>query len=166
MPTITFHVDGLPAPQPRTKARAMIRKLGKRIVPIGQVYDPGDADDWKAMVALEARNYTPRKPLEDLVELEIRVFLPRPEKYRRAKDPDGPMRCGSRGDWDNYGKAIGDVLTQLGFWRDDNQVWRGVVEKYYAPKLGKPGAEVTLRWEEMPIAPAPDPSLFADEASS
>lgn len=147
--TIEFHVDGTPMPQPRTKARAMIKRLHTgRLVPVGRVYNPGDADDWKALVALAAREHAPLHEITGPVELVLEIHLPRPQALYRAKDPPQAIPHTGRGDVDNFAKVVMDVLTSLGFWRDDKQVSDLVVRKRWAAKGLKPGMDLVLTWDD------------------
>jgi Holliday junction resolvase RusA-like endonuclease len=147
--TIEFHVDGIPKPQPRTKARGKIitGKQGEPVA-VGSVYTPAVADDWKAMIVLFAREHVPAMPIRGPVELDCRVFMPRPEYMHAAKYPPGPLRHTGRGDPDNLGKCVMDILTQLGFYLDDKQVWKLIVEKLYAAKGLRPGMDVWLTWDD------------------
>jgi len=131
-----FDVQGLPKGQPR--AKACIRGTH------AAVYDPGTAEGWKAQVALAAQPFLPPAPLDCPLRLTIVLFFPRPQRLMRAKDPEGPILCTAKPDFDNAAKAIADCLTQIGMWRDDKLVCSHMFEKYYTAKLSRPGAAIQI----------------------
>ena len=47
-------------------------------------------------------------------------------------------------DAENWFKELADVMTQLGYWEDDNQIVDLRIVKYYAEK-----ASIVIRWEEL-----------------
>lgn len=132
----SFWVDGAPKAQPRPRAF----RRGDRAA----VFDPGTAEQWKGLVALASREFRPDAPVEGPVAVELRFFLPRPKARSRAKDPHGEMPCTSKPDADNLAKAVLDALTQEGWWRDDAQVVRLAVEKWWHAKGGRPGMSATI----------------------
>jgi len=72
-------------------------------------------------------------------------LLKRPKRLYRKKDPDGIIPHAAKPDRDNLDKAVLDVLTTLGFWRDDGQISAGRIDKYYHAKGDKPGARITIK---------------------
>jgi len=50
-------------------------------------------------------------------------------------------------DCDNVSKAVLDALTRAGLWRDDSQVQREQIEKWYAAINEVPHLEITIEWE-------------------
>lgn len=48
-----------------------------------------------------------------------------------------------RRDIDNYSKAVFDALTHGGFWKDDSQVVRQIIEKHNPVRGGKVEIYVT-----------------------
>jgi Holliday junction resolvase RusA-like endonuclease len=138
---ITFTVDGLPKGQPRP--RACTRRIGNRIV--ARVHEAGTAEGWKGLIAVVATPLRPSSPLLCPVEVSIRFRLPRPKSLCRRKDPDGELLALCKPDLDNAAKAVLDCLTQIGWWRDDAQVVRLIVEKVYHAKDGRPGADISIR---------------------
>lgn len=53
----------------------------------------------------------------------------------KGKHKDGEYRT-SKPDTDNLVKLLKDVMTELGFWKDDAQVASEVIEKYWAAVPG------------------------------
>ena len=139
---IEFDVIGIPKGQPR--GRAFIR--GKH----ASVHPDHSADDWKALVAIEARKHLQDKPIEGAVEVRACFRFPRIKKhYRTGKysdqlRPDAPSQHVGTPDFDNLAKAVCDVLTQLGMWRDDCQVCDGHVIKRYVREGERPGMSISI----------------------
>jgi len=139
--TIQFFVRGKPKPQGRP--RAVVRKFGDTVR--AATFNPDTAEAWKGMVIEEAKVHIPPSPWEGPVWMHLLAFMPRPKSKCRAKDPDGYMWCpGYRNDFDNLGKPICDILTHLGFYRDDGQIVSGHVDKMYHEKGGYPGMRISL----------------------
>jgi Holliday junction resolvase RusA-like endonuclease len=139
---ITFRVSGIPKAQPRP--RAFARNIGGKAV--ARVYESGTAEGWKSQIAIASREHTPVVPIEGPVIVDVTFFMPRPKRLCRKSDPDGWVPCTSKPDRDNLDKAVLDCMTQLGWWRDDAQVYAGKVEKFYHEKNGSPGATITVIW--------------------
>lgn len=137
--TITFHVEGEPKPQPRARATTRGAKPGR-----ARVYNPADADQWKAFVGAAARRYAPAEPLDVPVTVELRFYFSRPAKLNRAASPGEPIRHAVNPDADNCEKAVLDVLTNLGFWTDDGRVSDLITRKRYVEKGGMPGLVVSI----------------------
>lgn len=132
---IQFFVQGEPKPQPRP--RAFARKMGDKFV--ARVFDAGTAEGWKAQIAVAAKPFLPAEPLDGPIALRVTFNLPRPKAHLKK---DGSVKDGaplwhtSRPDLDNYVKAVCDALTQIGMWRDDNQVADMSLRKQYGPQAG------------------------------
>ena len=127
---IRFTVDGIPKGQPRPRAFAFNGKA--------RVYDAGTAEGWKSLVALSAKPHLPTQPIEGPILLDIEFFMPRPKSHFRKAGlkPDAPQFHTGKPDADNLVKAVMDVLTQLGVWRDDAQVGTLRVRKGFADRPG------------------------------
>jgi len=140
--SIDFDVIGIPKGQPR--GRAFIR--GKH----ASIHPDHSADDWKALVAIEARKHLPDKPIEGPVSVSACFRFPRIKgHYRTGKHSDqlrldAPAFHTGRPDRDNLDKAVLDVLTQLGMWRDDCQVCEGQIEKRYVRDGERPGMLISI----------------------
>jgi len=136
---MTIWVDGIPKGQPRVRAYVRGKHAG--------VYDPGTADAWKMTVRAEVLKHWDHKPIEGPVRLLLDIGLPRPKSHFRhtgivrEKAPDHHT---SKPDVDNLAKAIMDVLTDIGIWRDDSQVCYLLVAKRYSLKPG-----VAIVYEEV-----------------
>jgi Holliday junction resolvase RusA-like endonuclease len=135
-PVCAFDVQGIPKGQPRP--RAFVRNGH------ASVYDKGTAESWKSDIALAARTYLPRSPLDCPLRLTVAFFFPRPVRLFRKSDPDGAIPHTAKPDADNALKAVMDCLTAIGMWRDDALVCSTVVEKFYAAKTQAPGAVIQI----------------------
>lgn len=69
----------------------------------------------------------PEQPLDGALEVKMKLYPP--DKRRR--------------DIDNYSKAVFDALTHGGFWKDDSQVVRQIIEKHNPVRGGKVEIYVT-----------------------
>lgn len=141
MNPIRFFVAGIPKPQPRP--RAFARKFGDKWQ--ARVYDASTAEGWKSLVAAAAKPYVPFPPLQGPIRCDITFWMPRPKTHYRTNGelrPAAPVWHSSRGDRDNFDKAVLDTLTQLGMWDDDGQVCIGLIQKVYG---SRPGAEIVIQ---------------------
>lgn len=129
-----FFVHGTPKGQPRPRAYSRGGKAG--------VYDPKTADEWKAMVGWEARRHefdAGQAP----VQVTLQFWMPRPKSHYGAKGlkATAPRLHTAKPDSDNLAKGVLDMLTQMGYWRDDAQV----VVLHVAKAYGKvPGCDVLV----------------------
>ena len=87
----------------------------------------------------ELRSYAPTSPITGAVSLSIDFDYFTPTKKRRGKWKT------TRPDCDNLVKILIDCMTKLGFWLDDAQVARLVVNKRYAE--GEQ-AQMVISWRE------------------
>jgi len=124
---LAFHVNGIPKAQPRVKAYRRGNFVG--------VFDPGSANEWKARVAIAARDYAPPQQLQGPLMLEMKFLMPRPKAHYRSNGElrdDPPSHHISKPDLDNLAKAVMDAISDLGtIWRDDSQVAEVRMSKVY-----------------------------------
>lgn len=112
----------------------------------GRTYTPKATEQAEAEQAELLRPYTPSAPLEGALACRLIYALPIPAswpKKERARARLGEVMPTGKPDVDNAGKLTLDVLTGLGWWKDDAQVVSLVVEKVYAER---PGVRVEV-WE-------------------
>lgn len=134
--TIRFRVDGEPKGQPRVRAVRRGSHAG--------VFTPGTADGWKSCVKMAALPHRPEAPIDAAVGVRLIVLFKRPGRLMRAKTPAGRLRHTGAIDADNAAKAVLDALTDIGLWVDDRQVCELRVEKWYAAKGERTGAEIEV----------------------
>lgn len=79
------------------------------------------------------------------VMLECRFYLPRPLRFMRKRDPEGPMAHTNKPDLDNLYKSVQDAMAGL-LWRDDSQVVSYGPDhgKFYHEKAGQPRLELAV----------------------
>jgi Holliday junction resolvase RusA-like endonuclease len=127
-------IYGDPKGQPR--ARAFARKMGAKHV--ARMYDSDVADAWKRAVDLGIE----REQIVSLVdpvgafEVKLTFFFRRPKSHYGKGGhvkASAPVFHVSKPDADNLAKLVLDRITRGGqIWRDDSQVAKLRVEKYWA----------------------------------
>ena len=80
--------------------------------------------------------HRPAVPLDQALAVRIRMVYPWPKSARKRDRETTQPHQGAHPDVDNAYKLIGDVLTHLGFWRDDGLVSDLHVSKWRGPKPG------------------------------
>ena len=94
----------------------------------------------RALLTELFREHAPASPLTGPLELFVRWTYP----YRKAeprKNRHAPKPCDKRPDCDNLAKGLQDVMTELGFWGDDGQIWALSFRKQWGVT---PGIEVII----------------------
>ncbi len=100
---------------------------------------------------MEAAKHLPEEPLSGSLKVSITFIFKRPKShYRTGKRANElkeyvPVYHTAKPDRDNAEKAVLDILTQIGFWRDDAQVAAGEVSKIYADPGMIPGALIDVQ---------------------
>jgi Holliday junction resolvase RusA-like endonuclease len=129
-------IFGDPKGQPR--ARAFARKMGAKHV--ARMYDSDVADAWKRAVDLGIeRELKAAAVMADPVgafEVKLTFFFRRPKSHYGKGGhvkASAPVFHVSKPDADNLAKLVLDRITRGGqIWRDDSQVAKLRVEKYWA----------------------------------
>jgi Holliday junction resolvase RusA-like endonuclease len=114
---------------------------------------------WKEALFIEAKRHKPFEPLAGAVRCKIVFTFRRPKSHFTSKGllrDDAPFHRKSKPDLDNLAKAVMDVLTQVGYWRDDAQIVELSLMKMYATEYAEcqeyPGAyievETVCDWDE------------------
>ena len=142
--TLEFFAQGLPKGQPRTKAFKRGNHAG--------VFDPGTANDWKAVVRTAASVAIPQGAPCPLftgpVRLDATFYFPRPRSHYRGKSDvlraDAPVHHVGKPDRDNLDKAVLDTLTDLQVLKADEFVASGTITKLYAAPGQPAGARVHI----------------------
>ena len=141
MREIRLTVDTVPVAQPRQRVGVIAGHAHN--------YTPAKhpVNAYKAAVQVAAREAGLPQPLLDgPLVVAMTFYLPRPKRLMRKKDPNGPIPHSAKPDRDNLEKSTCDALNGL-VWRDDSQVYKGVVAKFYHEKNGHPRVEMVI--EEM-----------------
>ena len=90
--------------------------------------------------------YVPAEPIiGQPISLEVYWLFPFPKSAK--KHEYGRMRCKiTRPDTDNLNKLLKDVMTDMGFWKDDALICIERIAKYYSDH---PGIQITIHTLEM-----------------
>jgi len=158
---ITFMLRG----EPKGKAAAAPFVMGKRVTVDGQQAvlgaharahkDPKTRryeDDIAAVVAELLPPSRSKLPLA----VDILAVMPRPQRLRRKRDPQGMVYAVRKPDIDNVRKAVQDAVRK--HWRDDTVVVFGRTIRVYAEKHGAPRLVVRIH-EDLPDLSRPPPWL-------
>ena len=129
--SITFHVEGTPAPQGSKRVfRGRVVEQSKRVKPWRDLVHAAaiQAGDDAALLG----------PLEPPYRVEMWFFIAKP-RTTRAKHPVAP----TVGDLDKLTRAVGDALVSAGLLEDDRHIIKLAAEKAWA--VGeKPGVIVRV----------------------
>ena len=93
-------------------------------------YEPPAVRETRARFMAYFIRYRPEKPLEGPVYLVTKWIYP-PTKRHPAQTWKS-----TKPDTDNLVKMLKDVLTVLGFWKDDAQVASETIQKFYSKQSG------------------------------
>ncbi len=173
-----MRVVGLPAPQPRPKARVVFRdqdprnarlwqynRFGQRVGTINDftahIYNPSSADEWKRDIIRTATNYMPASPHSAPLKVDIDFLFPRPQRLLKPSVPMTRLPLDIRPDRDNLDKAVLDALTDCEYLADDKIVFAGQPAKYYVARDGEePGAVIKVSEYLAPWSGVRQPELF------
>lgn len=89
-------------------------------------YNPAPVKEAKAKLTAHLAAHRPDIPLNGAVELRTVWLFPKGRSHK-----NGEWRT-TRPDTDNLQKLLKDCMTRCGFWKDDAQVVREVVEKRWS----------------------------------
>lgn len=132
MTSITFTVEGIPAPQgSKVRTRYGMRESSKRVKP------------WRELVTAAAVAAGDQAGLLDALDPPYRVeawFYFRRPRTTKATHPVAP----TIGDLDKLARAVGDALTISGLIRDDRFITDWKTEKAWAGPAETPGAIIRV----------------------
>lgn len=135
MTEINFIVPG----NPKGQARPRFARMGKFV----RTYDPKESVEWKARVALFAKQAGAR-PIEGAVEITVVCFVPRPQYLLKKKATEEAFPCITKPDASNILKGIEDALNGIAY-ADDSQIYSARVSKWYPRKFEEPRTVVQVR---------------------
>lgn len=93
-------------------------------------YEPAELQDARVKLEAHLAGYAPERRCQGAVRLLVKWCFP----ITRGRH-DGQYKT-TRPDTDNLQKLLKDVMTGLGFWKDDAQVASEIVEKFWAKRPG------------------------------
>lgn len=120
---LEFFMDMIP-PTATHQQKGCTFKNGKRIY-----YNRANGDAEEKLKAYLAK-HIPKTPFKYAIRLEVKWCFPindvqtNGEPYTKKPDVD------------NLCKALLDIMTKLGFWKDDKQVYELYIGKYYSERPG------------------------------
>jgi len=118
--------EGLPRTTSQQKGEAIRYK--KNGAPYIQHYRKAKVQALRTELSYRLNRYAPPIPSEDPIRLMVFIGFDVKEKQLWGKYKT------TRPDGDNYVKELKDVMTDLGFWKDDAQVVDERIVRTYAEK--------------------------------
>ncbi|MDO4267435.1 MAG: RusA family crossover junction endodeoxyribonuclease [Eubacteriales bacterium] len=100
-------------------------------------YEPVELKVARTVLRAHLSKHAPKEPMQGAVRLSTMWCFP------RGTHADGSYRI-TKPDTDNLQKLLKDVMTDLGFWKDDAQVASELAEKFWAEIPG-----IYIRAEEI-----------------
>ena len=88
-------------------------------------YDPPAVKSAKELLSAHLAQHRPPQPLTGGLSLRVLWLFP------RGAHPHGAWRT-TKPDTDNLQKMLKDCMTRVGFWEDDAQVAREIIEKRWS----------------------------------
>lgn len=136
--------QGLPRTTSQMKGETIkYKKINGKIVPYIDHYRKPSVQMLRNLLTYKMKRYKPDKPSEKPIRLTVILYF----DVKSPKKLWGTYKT-TKPDCDNYVKEIKDVMTDLGFWKDDNQVVDLHIIKYYAEK-----GTIFIRLEELENEP-------------
>lgn len=89
-------------------------------------YEPPAVKDARATLTEHLAAHAPKEPMAGAIYLLVKWCFPATKKH-----PPNTWRT-TKPDTDNLQKLLKDCMTALGFWQDDAQVCREIIEKFWA----------------------------------
>ena len=96
----------------------------------GHTYKTAALREWEATLEEALKEYVPTSPLEGAILLDVTWAF-----KARSKKQDGMWKI-TRPDTDNLQKTLKDIMTKMGFWKDDAQVVCEMAEKVWSVSPG------------------------------
>jgi len=89
-------------------------------------YEPAELKAARAKLEAHLAQHRPERKMEGALRLIVKWCFPIVGKHL-----DGEYKT-TKPDTDNLEKLLKDIMTKLGFWKDDAQVASEIIEKFYA----------------------------------
>ena len=105
-------------------------------------YMPPELKDARLLLAAKLKPFAPPSPWSCPTTLLVRWIFSAPGG--RGRKPPSPCWKITKPDTDNLQKMLKDVMTDVGFWRDDAFVCRECVEKVSVPADEKHGIVIKI----------------------
>ena len=128
---LQFFLPMIPPTQTHQEKQVTV-KNGKPVF-----YDPQELKAARMKLRDYLAKHRPKEPMPGGVRLIVKWCFP------RGVHPDGSYKT-TKPDTDNLQKMLKDVMTEVGFWKNDAQVASEIVEKFWAETTG-----IFIRVEEL-----------------
>ena len=129
---IAFHIPIIPP-------KATSQGAGKRIVVMDgkpMFFKNSKAQGAENDLTLLCSRHTPNEPLTGPVKLQVDFVFPWRKSEPQKRIALGRVPHTSKPDCSNLVKMLEDVMTKLGFWKDDSQIASLTVTKAWGDKVG------------------------------
>ena len=100
-------------------------RIGKRKDDSVYTYEDRELREIRVMYRNKLVKFIPDQPIEGPIRLVVKWCFP------RGRHKDGQYKI-TKPDTDNLDKMLKDVMTEVGFWKDDAQVSSEIIEKFWA----------------------------------
>lgn len=111
----------------------------KKIVRIGKFHKLADKPELTEVISdymSLLQPYAPPRPLSGPIILDLEFVFPWRKSEPKRNRILGKIPMTSKPDRDNMEKTLNDVMTKLGFWTDDAQIFDGRTSKYWGDNVG------------------------------
>lgn len=100
-------------------------RIGRRRNGSFYTYEDRELKEVRIMYRNLLVRHVPDEPIEGAVRLVVKWCFP------KGRHQDGSYKI-TKPDTDNLNKMLKDVMSELGYWKDDAQVASEIIEKFWA----------------------------------
>lgn len=124
---IIAHLNMIP-PTHTHQDKGLTTRYGKPVI-----YQRRESADTREAIRSRLIQYIPDQPLEGPLYAEINFFYPPTEMAKSKMEKKGMISLpkSTKPDLDNLAKQLLDVMQELGFYRNDSQIWDLFLTKIY-----------------------------------
>lgn len=123
MENTSFFVSIIPPTKTYQQKKIAVRN-GKPIL-----YEPKEVKEVRKLFKIFVGQYAPKEPYDKPIKLTVQWRFPISSNHK-----EGEYKY-TRPDLDNLQKLLQDVMTELGFWKDDSLICELNVSKVWSNKL-------------------------------
>ena len=134
MSKIEFFISCIPSNSSHQGSLRIITPKGKK--PFVGKYKKSKAKVWEQEMMVLFQEYAPEKPMEGPISMEVAWVFPWRKNEKKKNMEAGYRPKDTRSDLDNLVKGVADVCTRLGFYKDDSQIWRLMLKKFWGDNPG------------------------------
>ena len=119
---IQFNLNVNPADLPTSQQKGVrIIKVHGRMMPM--FYEKKNVKDAHTLLKYSMEKHRPNDPMHGPIALSVEYLFPYPKGTPKCRQIEGAPMV-QRPDVDNIQKLFQDVMTEMGFWDDDSQIWK------------------------------------------